>query len=158
MNYEDLMMFAWFSFKRKSRRRLRSSTPHLSSNPGSFRISVGPLLRSHFGGAFVDLVGYAFSQSLQPVFVLRIFQFGYSHADPFSGSGTTFIIACRFGWRKTDFSNLPPRARVAIGTSWSLRGLNPYSGLTQDFVRTCVMDFVLGYYLPPLWGWGSGDC
>jgi len=45
-----------------------------------------------------------------------------------------------------------------LGLSWSLRGLNLYSGLTQDFVRTCVLDFVLGYCLPPLRGWYSGRC
>jgi len=41
--------------------------------------------------------------------------------------------------------------------SWSLRGLNLFLGLTRDFVRTGVLDFVMGYCLPPLRGWGLGS-
>ena len=40
------------------------------------------------------------------------------------------------------------------GLSGSLRGLGLFSGLTQDFVRTGVLDFVLGCLLSPLRGWG----
>jgi hypothetical protein len=40
---------------------------------------------------------------------------------------------------------------VSIG---SLRGLNLSCGLTQDFVWTGVLDFVLGCFLLPLRGWG----
>jgi hypothetical protein len=35
-----------------------------------------------------------------------------------------------------------------------MRGLNLFSGVTQDFVWTGVLDFVLGCFLSPLWGWG----
>ena len=50
----------------------RSTTLHLSSNLLSFRISLCPVLRSHFGGALVDLGCNALGQDFEPVF-LRTF-------------------------------------------------------------------------------------
>src|SRR5580693_5296116 len=46
-----------------------------------------------------------------------------------------------------------PNWNSGRGLSCSLRGLGLSSGLTQDFVRTGVLDFVLGYCLSPLRGW-----
>ena len=43
---------------------------------------------------------------------------------------------------------------VSHGLSGSLRGLGLFSELTQDFVWTGVLDFVLGCFLLPLRGWG----
>jgi hypothetical protein len=42
----------------------------------------------------------------------------------------------------------------------SLRGLGLFSGVTQDYVRTGVLDFVMGCFLSPARGWGlaGGAC